>query len=365
MGVTVGAVVGCVHRLAPPELAESWDNVGLLVGDTGREVRTVLVALDASDRVLAQATEAGAELIVAHHPLLFVPVKRLVEDQGVGSLLRRLVREERALLAAHTNLDSAPRGLNHHVAELLGLRDLRPLLPSEAHPLLKLVVFVPVDAVETVRAAVCDAGAGHIGHYRDCTFGAAGIGTFRPLEGTHPYIGTKGELESVNEVRLETVVPRPALGGVLRTLLAAHPYEEVAYDVIPLENAWPGAGLGRIGTLPQPMTAVDFRAHVAAVLRTERIGLIGDPDRRVRTVALCTGAGGDYTEHARRAGADLYLTGEVKHHQALQARAQGPVVLDAGHFGTERPAVDLLARTLTEAFPDLRVLRAEEADPIS
>jgi len=353
-----------VHRLAPPALAESWDNVGLLLGDPAREVGTVLVALDASAGVLDQAAARGAELLVTHHPLLFTAQKRLVEDGGIMSQVRRLIREDRALLTAHTNLDSAPRGLNHYVAGLLGLRDARPLAPSEAHPLLKLVVFVPEAQLDTVRDAVCAAGAGYIGQYRDCTFGAPGMGTFRPLAGTTPFIGTTGELERVREIRLETVVPRAQSLQVVGAMLSAHPYEEVAYDLIPLENAWPGAGLGRIGTLDAPMTAIAFLDLVRTVLGADRPALIGDADRSVQHIALSTGAGSDFTELARRAGADLYLTGEVKHHQALLARDYGPVIIDAGHFATERPAVALLAEHLTAEFPGLSVIRAEETDPI-
>jgi dinuclear metal center YbgI/SA1388 family protein len=364
MPVTVQEIVQRVHWLAPPALAESWDNAGLLLGDPAREVGTVLVALDASAGVLDQAAAHEAEMLVVHHPLLFTAQKRLVEDGGIMSLVRRLIREDRSLLAAHTNLDSAPRGLNRYVAELLGLRDTEPLAPSEARPLLKLVVFVPEAQLDAVRDAVCAAGAGHIGQYSDCTFGTPGMGTFRPLAGASPFIGTPGELERVREIRLETIVPRAQLLQVLGAMLNAHPYEEVAYDLLPLENAWPGAGLGRIGMLDSPMTVPAFLDRVRSVLQADRLALIGDMDRTVRRVALCTGAGSDFTELARRAGADLYLTGEVKHHQALLARDHGPVVIDAGHFATERPAVALLADYLTAEFPGLSVVRAEETDPI-
>jgi len=365
MPVTVRDIQQCVHVLAPPALAESWDNVGLLLGDPGQEVGTVLVALDASAEVIEQAAARGVEMLVVHHPLLFTAQKRLVEDGGIMTLVRRLIREGRSLLAAHTNLDSAPRGLNHYVAELLGLRELAPLVPSEARSLLKLVVYVPEAQLDAVRDAVCSAGAGHIGNYSDCSFGAPGMGTFRPLEGTSPFIGTRGELERVREIRLETVVPRGQLVQVLGAMLAAHPYEEVAYDLIPLENAWPGAGLGRIGTLEAPMSVAAFLERVRTALHADRLAIIGDTDRPIRRVALCTGAGSDFIEQARRSGADLYLTGEVKHHQALLARAGGPVVVDAGHFATERPAVALLADYLTAELPGLTVIRAEETDPIS
>lgn len=364
MAVTVRDIQRSVHALAPPALAESWDNVGLLLGDPAREVTRVLVALDASSTVLDQAEARGAEMLVVHHPLIFSPLKRLVADGGIASLIRRVIRDGRSLLAAHTNLDSAPRGLNHYVGELLGLQHLRPLIPSEARPLLKLVVFVPEPYAEAVREAISRAGAGHIGQYSDCTFGAAGTGTFRPLAGASPFIGTEGELARVPEIRLETVLPRAQSGLVLQAMLAVHPYEEVAYDLIPLENDWPGAGLGCIGELAAPIMAGTFLDCVKRILQTDRLSLVGDLTRQIQRIALCTGAGGDFIERARHAGADLYLTGEVKHSQALLARAQGLLVIDAGHFATERPVVLLLADYLAAEFPNLSIFRADERDPL-
>jgi dinuclear metal center YbgI/SA1388 family protein len=323
-----------------------------------------LVALDASAEVLEQAERQQAELLVVHHPLIFSGLKRLVDDRGTVTLVRRLIREGRSLIAMHTNLDAAPDGLNTYVARLLGLCELRPLLPSASRPLLKLVVYVPETHGEAVRAAICAAGAGHIGHYSDCTFGTPGTGTFRPEEGTQPFLGAAGQLARVAEVRLETVVPRTALEEVLAALRKAHPYEEVAYDLFSLENPWPQAGLGRIGALATPASAGAFLETVGGVLATDRLAFIGDPARTVRTVALCTGAGGDYLPHAWRQQADLYLTGEVKHHHALLARQWGIAVIDAGHFATERPAVRLFAEYLTAQLPQLHVVIAEERDPL-
>ena len=350
-------------HLAPPALAESWDNVGLLIGDGAQPVTTTLVALDASAAVLDQAADQQAELLVVHHPLIFSGQKRLVEDDGTATLIRRLIRENRSLIAMHTNLDAAPEGLNTYVARLLDLQDITPLVPSTASPLLKLVIYIPTTHVEAVRAAICAAGAGFIGRYTDCTFGTEGMGTFRPLPGTHPYLGTIDQLEHVPEVRLETVVPKSRLDAVLNAVFAHHPYEEVAYDLFPLENAWPNAGLGRVGRLATPVSAETFLARVSQQLQTDRLLLIGDRQRPVQTVALCTGAGGDFLLDAQRAHADLYLTGELKHHQALLAQQYGITVIDAGHFPTERPAAALLAEYLAAQCPDLRTVRAVEHDP--
>ncbi len=362
--VTVRTILQQLEQLAPPALAESWDNVGLLVGDPAQQVTTVLVALDASREVLEQAERDHAELLVVHHPLIFSGMKRIVEDHGTASLLRRLIRDGRSLIAMHTNLDSAPEGLNTYVARLLGLSDLRPLLPSTARPLLKLVVYVPETHVEVVRNAICTAGAGHIGQYRECTFAASGVGTFLPEEGTRPYIGATGQVEKVNEVRLETVVPRVALETVLSAMRRYHPYEEVAFDLFSLDNAWPQAGLGRIGELTTPMRAGEFLFQCGQLLGTNRLAFLGERDRLVRTVALCTGAGGDYLLNASHLQADLYLTGEVKHHHALLARQLGIAVIDAGHFATERPATKLFAEYLKEHASTLQVIIAKECDPL-
>lgn len=365
MATTVRDILRHLETLAPPALAESWDNVGLLIGDAAASVSTVLVALDATTSVLDQAAAVRAECLVTHHPLLFSGVKRLTEDGGVTTLIRRVVRAGCSLIAMHTNLDSAPQGLNTHVAGLLGLRDTAPLLPTAARPLLKLVVYVPADHVDAVRAAVCAAGAGHIGGYDACTFGAPGTGTFRPGAGTHPFIGTPGTLERVEEIRLETVVPRAALGRVLEALQRAHPYEEVAYDLLALDNPWPDAGLGRIGTLPEPVTLQDFAARVGVALHTDRLAVTGDLSRPISKVALCTGSGSEYADAARRQGADVYLTGEVKHHHALLAADTHLALIDAGHYPTERPAAALMADYLRARIPGVQVIVAEEEDPLA
>lgn len=364
MVVTVSDVLSMLDTLAPFSLAEAWDNVGLLVGDANAQVHGILTALDATLSVIDQATAQGADLIVTHHPLRISPMTRLVEDCGSGTLIRRLTGASISLIAAHTNLDSAPKGLNTYVAEMLGLLDTKPLHVSESRPFLKLVVYVPSTSEYSLCTALAAAGAGAIGDYSECTFASRGEGTFRPGEGTHPYIGAPGELTRVPETRFETIVPRSRVGAVVKALYAAHPYEAPAFDLLPLENCWPGAGLGRIGKLPKPETAAAFSKRVVMVLGTDRLDLVGDPSRQVQTIALCTGGGGNLVEEAAAAGADLYLTGEMKHSQALAAAQRGLCVLTAEHFATERPAVSLLAEWLTKAFPDVPVHRAEESDPL-
>ena len=278
--IKVAEILQSLAELAPLELAESWDNVGLLVGDMEQPVQGVLLALDASEEVIAQAADSAAELIVVHHPLIFSGMKRLIEDRGVATLLRRLIRDGRSLIAMHTNLDSAPHGLNQYVAEKIGLQDIRPLLTTTIQPMVKLVVFVPESHITAVREALCAAGAGKIGHYCDCTFTGIGAGTFRPMAGSKPYIGETGVLESVTEHRLEMVLEKSFLPAVISALHRVHPYEVPAYDIFPELASWPAAGLGRIGN-SNAGTVAHFVAQIEEILQVPRLSLVGDPSAHV------------------------------------------------------------------------------------
>lgn len=353
MAVRCGQVIDWMEEWAPRRMAEKWDNVGLLVGAPYREVERVLVALEVTRAVIDEALEQGAQLIITHHPLFLEPIKVLREDTHPAALVNRLIKSGLCLYAAHTNLDVAPGGVNDLLAGLLGLSDTSPLSETGERVLYKVAVFVPVGHEEEVRRALCEAGAGWIGRYSDCAFESQGIGTFRPLEGTNPYIGEIGKLERVSEVRLETVIPGERLDQALRAMLAAHPYEEAAYDIYRLQNRLPGYGLGRVGFLPHPCTLAEFAGMVKERLGVAAVRLAGNPDRRVKKVALCGGSGMSLVSRALRSGADVYLTSDVKHHDALDALAQGLAVVDAGHYGTEQVVVPAVTRYLRE--------RAEQA----
>jgi len=347
--VRVQDLLGLLHGLYPPDLAEEWDNVGLQVGDPAAAVERLMVALDPSTAALTAASEQGAQLLVTHHPLLFKPMRRLTPDDPVGRVIWQAVRSDVAIAAAHTNLDVAADGLNSWLAARLELADAEPL-QSLTGQLLKLVVFVPVDHVETVAEALFAGGAGHVGGYDQCSFRAPGIGTFRPGPGTRPFIGTAGQRELVDEVRLETVVPQRRLNRVLEKLVKAHPYEEVAYDLVPLANQLPGVGLGRIGRLKASQTLGGFAERVKKALDCQSVRLVGPPERTVDKVAVCGGSGAGLIQEARRQGADVLITGDVKYHEARLAEELDLALLDAGHFATERLAVgELAARLGTEA----------------
>lgn len=351
MAPTVGTVLDALHTLAPPELAEPWDNVGLLVGDPRAACRRVLVALDVSAALLARAVAERAQLIITHHPPIFTPLRRITADEPPGPLVLEAARRRIALAAAHTNLDVAEGGVSDVLAALLDLEATEPLARSERSGLAKIVVFTPAGDLEAVIAALAAAGAGVIGQYRECTFRTPGTGTFRGLQGAHPTIGKVGRREEVEELRLEAVVPLALAGHAVAAARAAHSYEEPAIDVYPLEGGRPSVGLGRCGNLPQPMPAAGLLALIRKRLALRSVRTVGDLRREVSRVAVLGGSGGKYVDAAARAGCQLYLTGELSHHQAQAAEDAGLVVADAGHAGTEQPAVPDLARRLAKLCP--------------
>ncbi len=340
-----------INAIYPPALAEDWDNVGLQVGDPTAEVSRIAVALDPVEATLTEAVSKKAELLVCHHPLIFKPLRHLTPNDETGKLVLRAVQEKVAIFSAHTNLDRATGGLNDWLAERLGLIDARPMETNEGL-LFKLVVFVPVEAQETVADALFSAGAGAIGAYDRCSFRAAGTGTFRAGAGTDPYVGEPGKDESVDEVRLETVVPKEKLGRVVARMVKAHPYEEVAYDLYPLLNDRPDVGLGRIGKLAEPVSLSEYAAQIKSSLDAGHVRVVGPGHKKICKVAVCGGSGASLLATAYRQGADLLVTGDVKYHDARIAESLGIALVDAGHFATEKIAVEGLTRQLHKIIED-------------
>ena len=341
-------LVGLIHKLYAPELAEDWDNVGLQVGDPGAPLERVLVALDPSLSAIQAARDAGAQALVTHHPLLFRPIKRLTPEDAVGKALWTAVRDGVAIISAHTNLDCAVDGLNSWLATRLGVLQAAPL-QSVAGDYLKLVVFIPVGHEQSVAEALFSAGAGKIGAYDEVAFRSRGEGSFRPGQGAKPFIGDVGQTEHVDEYRLETIVPKRRLSRVLEKLQHAHPYEEVAYDLLPLQNQVSGAGLGRIGRLAQVTTLDAFAAKVKETLGCDHLRMTGAGNRTVHKVALCGGSGAGLLQTAHRQGADVLVTGDVKYHEARLAEELGIALIDAGHFATEKLMIEQVTDALREA----------------
>ncbi|ABA89913.1 dimetal-binding protein YqfO [Syntrophotalea carbinolica DSM 2380] len=353
-------LLGLLHRLYPPALAESWDNVGLQAGDPSASVSRVLVCLDVSEYALDEAQRIGAEAIVSHHPLIFQPLKHLSPMNETGRLLFRAVREGVAIVSAHTNLDCAKNGLNDWLAASLGLEKPVPL-QTGATDLHKLVVFVPSGYEDRVAKALFEAGAGTIGDYDSCSFRTDGVGTFRPGDDTRPFIGQSGALERVREIRMETILTREVQARAVQRMLKAHPYEEVAYDLIPLANRRSDVGLGRIGRLAQTTTLGAFADTVKRALDIPHVRVVGELDRKVGKVAVCGGSGASLLGDTDRMGADVLVTGDVKYHEALSARDRNIGLIDAGHFGTEHIMVKHLAEVLRQAAAAKRMgIQVEE-----
>ncbi|GAB4258599.1 MAG: Nif3-like dinuclear metal center hexameric protein [Deferrisomatales bacterium] len=340
MAVTLAHVAGAIEELAPLDLAEPWDRVGLQVGDPGAAVDALLVALDPSPRAVEAAVSRRAQLLVTHHPLLLHPLERIDLSTPRGRLVARILREGLAVYTAHTNLDKARGGVNDALAARLDLGEVCALGPGE--PQLKLVVTVPVGYEARVLAALAAAGAGTIGPYAGCAFGCRGVGRFTPLAGARPFVGTVGRQERADEVRLETVVPRSRLGPVRQALLSAHPYETVALDLYPLQGDSDVGGLGRVGRLAAPRPLGEWAREVAQCLDAPGARLVGDPGQVVSTVAVCGGSGADLWPQALARGAQVLVTGDVKYHTALDAAAAGLALLDVGHGPSEREAVRVL-----------------------
>jgi dinuclear metal center YbgI/SA1388 family protein len=347
-GQRIQDLVGLVHKLYAPELAEDWDNVGLQVGDPGAPLKRVMVSLDPGLSAVQAACDAGAQALVTHHPLLFHPIKRLTPEDAVGQVLWTAMRAGVAIISAHTNLDCAVDGLNSWLATRLGVQQSAPLQPV-AGDYLKLIVFVPSGHEQTVAEALFSSGAGQIGTYDQCAFRSRGEGSFRPGQGANPFVGEIGQTEHTDEIRLETIVPRRKLARILEKMQKVHPYEEVAYDLVSLQNQVPGAGLGRIGRLEQEMTLDNFAARVKSALGCDHLRLIGSGSRAVHKVALCGGSGATLLQTAHRQGADVLVTGDIKYHDARQAEELGIALIDAGHFATESLMIEQVAAALQAA----------------
>jgi dinuclear metal center YbgI/SA1388 family protein len=333
-------------------LAESWDNSGLQVGDPDAGIERIMVALDATPAVVEAALSASCQLLLTHHPLLFKPMKTLSTATPQGKLVHAAIRANLAVVSIHTSYDVAEGGLNDLLAERLGVFGCRPLQAGSGQDLCKLVVFVPGDHLDRVRTALFPL-AEALGNYRDCSFSAPGEGTFTPLIGAAPFIGAVGSLEMVSEQRLELLMVRSNLPRAVRALLAAHPYEEPAFDIYPLLNEGKPLGLGRIGSLAEQTNLADYAGWIKKTLKAPGLRFVGDPAALVKKVALCSGSGASLLREAARCGADVLVTGDVKYHDARDALDLGIALIDAGHFPSEIIMVDdvaeRLGRQLSEA----------------
>ena len=347
----VSDILGIINKIAPPDLAETWDNAGLQLGDPSAEVHRMMVALDATPAVIQSAIDSSCQLLITHHPLIFKAQKSISTATPQGRLIHAAIRNGLSVISMHTNYDIATAGLNDVLAAHLGLTSCVPLQITAEQELAKLVVFVPKDHLDALRTVLFPFAA-ILGAYRDCSFTAPGEGTFTPQEGAVPYIGNVGGHEQVAEQRLELLIDRVNLPRAIKALLDAHPYEEPAFDIYRLLNNGNKLGLGRIGKLERPLSLADFAAQVERDLCVSGLRYVGNPDAVVSRVALCSGSGASLIQCAARAGADVLVTGDVKYHDARNAEDLGLTLIDAGHFSTEIIMVTAVQQQMQQKLSD-------------
>ena len=354
----ISDIVVHLESLAPLAYQESYDNAGLLTGSGGWECTGVLTTLDATEEVVMEAIARGCNLIVAHHPIIFGGLKKISSGNYVGRAVIAAIKGDIAIYAIHTNLDNVLKGgVNGQIAGKLGLEGGRVLLPSGGI-LQKLYCFVPVDHLERVRAAIFAAGAGHIGGYSECSYSVEGIGTFKAGEGTQPFVGQPGSRHAEKEARLEVILPAHLSRSVIQAMVAVHPYEEPAYDLVSLANTHPGVGAGLVGELPEMMEEKAFLDRLLGVFGVPVIRHTRLTGRPVKRVAVCGGAGSFLISRALSAGVNFYVTSDVKYHEFFDANDQ-LVLADIGHFESEQFTIDLLFQVLREKFRNFAILKSD------
>lgn len=344
-------IIKILEELAPLKYAEDWDNPGLLAGRAEKDVHTVMVALDATEDVISQAAAKRVDMLITHHPMIFKPLKKISTQDFIGRKLIKLIQNDIAYYAMHTNFDCAV--MAQEAGRRLGLSNVHVLSPVYEEKLYKIAVFVPIEHAEKVRAAMTKEGAGFIGGYSDCTFLTEGTGTFLPLEGTNPFLGTKGELARVREVKIETIVDERRKNAVILAMLKVHPYEEPAYDVYPLASAMQGVGIGCFGYLGQYVSASNLAERVKEAFQIPYVTYTGNPEDKIASVAICPGSGKSVIRDAIACHADVLITGDMDHHSALDAKEQGLYLMDAGHFGTEHFMAEYVKEFLKKRIAEL------------
>jgi len=347
-------IIQMLEEFAPKYLAKDDDKIGLQLGTLNKEIKKVMLTLDVLENVVDEAIEKGVDLIISHHAIIYKPIKTLRTDLPQGKLFEKLIKNNISVYVAHTNLDAAENGVNDTLADFINLKGIELLEPTYSERLKKLVVFVPETHQKVVLDALSANGAGWIGNYSHCSFNLEGIGTFMPREGTNPYIGEENKLEQVKEVRIETIVPEGLQNKVIRAMLNAHPYEEVAYDIYPLELQGKQYGIGRIGKLEDSMTLKEFANYVKEKLHIDGIRVTGDLNKEIKKVAVVGGDGNSYVMKAAFKGADVLVTGDIYYHEAHEAMARNLALIDVGHY-IEKLTLISLKNYLEKQFIDKKI----------
>lgn len=340
-------IIGRIEKWIPEALVDSWDNTGLQVGSPDQTIKGILISMDVTDGVVQRAIEQDRNMIVTHHPFIFEPMDKLVFKGYRGNLIRRIIEHGIVIYNAHTNLDLAAGGVNDRLAQLFGMSNIEVLSNFKSEELVKLAVYVPKTHERNILEALSASGAGHLGKYRDCSFAVDGTGRFKPMEGANPYLGTRGKLESVAEARIETIIRKEDVHIVLEGVKAEHPYEEVAYDIYPLLNKGDAYGYGRVGEI-EACTLKELAEAVKELLQLEDVRVYGNCEDKISRIALCGGSGAGFIKEASLKGSQVYITGDIKYHDAQQAYEEGVVLIDGTHYGTERIILPVMEEKLIE-----------------
>jgi dinuclear metal center YbgI/SA1388 family protein len=356
-------IIQALEQWAPLSYQEEYDNCGLLLGDRNRLCTGILISLDVTEEVLAEAIHNNSNLIVAHHPLIFRGLKQICGNRSVDRILIQAIKHDIAIYAIHTNLDNVSDGVNKAMAEKIGLEEVKILQPKKGL-LSKIFTFVPPSHKESVLNALFEAGAGHIGNYGECSFSVSGKGSFLPAEGTQPYSGTIGLRSLELEDKIEVIFPSHLSSSIINALKQSHPYEEVAYDIIRLDNEYQNVGSGMLGILPQPIEEADFLRLLQEKFSTPLIRHSPLLGKKIQKVAICGGSGVFLTSQAAHSGADILVTADIKYHDFFEA--EGRLILaDIGHWESEQYTIDLISAFLSKKFPTFAVLKTEvQTNPV-
>src|SRR6056297_389984 len=357
-------IISSVETFAPLAFQEDYDNAGLIIGDKEQDATGVLITVDVTEEIIDEAITKKVNLIIAHHPIIFVGLKKITGKNYIERVVLKAIKNDIAIYAAHTNLDNIRGGVNSKIADALGLQNTKILAPLKNH-LMKLVYFVPTDLAEKTRKAIFESGAGHIGNYDQCSYNLEGSGSFRAGDETNPFVGNKNEMHFEKEIRVETIFPKHIKHKVVQALIKAHPYEEVAYDIYPLYNDFEKAGSGIIGELEKEMPAIDFLKMIKKVFKAQCIRHTKLLSKPVKKIAICGGSGSFLLNKAMKQNADVFISADFKYHQFFDAEDK-IIIADIGHFESEQVTKELFYELLIKKFPKFAVYVTEiNSNPIN
>jgi dinuclear metal center YbgI/SA1388 family protein len=356
-------IISVIESFAPLAYQENYDNAGLVTGDPTRDIKKALITVDVTEKIIDEAVNAGADLIISHHPVIFNEIKKITGSTFTERIIIKAIKKDLAIYSAHTNLDNIKDGVNLKICQKLGLTNPRIMSPVKGE-LRKLVTFVPLDHADNVRQALFSSGAGQIGEYEQCSYNLEGLGTFRGSENTNPYTGEKGKLHFEKEIRIETIFPKAIESKVISALITAHPYEEVAYDIYPLDNYYDRVGLGMIGELEKETDELSFLSKIKSVFNTKVIKHSKLRNKSIKRVAVCGGSGSKLIKDAIRAQADIFVTGDIRYHQFFEASDQ-IIIADIGHYESEQFTKEIFYELLKKKLPKFALHLSEyNTDPI-